>query len=100
MSRYDQADALSYYLRYGVLPWTAALGNTAGGYLPLTVEALLEALPELPLPLMRVIFPRAAGQRFAAMLRAVEQMSDNARARLLVALSAEAQRGEAPAEPS
>ena len=94
LSRYDQANALSYYFRHGVLPWTAALVNTAAGHLPLTVEALLDVLPELPLPLLRTIFPQAAGQRFAAVVRAVEQMSDSARARLLIALSAETRRGE------
>ncbi len=88
MRRYDQAYSLRYYLRYGVLPWSAALGRSARpGPVP-TVRELLDVLPALPLPLLRAIFPVSPAERLAAALRAVQHMSRQAVERLLIALSA------------
>ncbi len=90
ISRYDQADALRYYLRYGVLPWGAALAETAGRERALNVGELVDVLPALPISLLRTIFPASPTGRFAAALRAVRQMSQEAIDRLIVALSANA----------
>jgi len=86
LSRYDQAEAIRYYLRHGVLPWTAALARGAAGGVPLSIEALLDMLPALPLSVLRAIFHVRDGESRAAILRVVERMSADTRARLLIAL--------------
>jgi contractile injection system tape measure protein len=85
--KYDYADALRYYLRSGVLPWTAALAGGARGDAVPTVRTLLDALPGFSLTLLRSIFPSSPAQRFAAALKVVQLMSDETRARLVIALS-------------
>ena len=86
LSRYDQAEAIRYYLRYGVMPWTATLTQRAASGVPLSVEGLLDTLPALPLSVLRAILPAQDGERTAALLRAVERMSADGRARLLATL--------------
>ena len=94
LSRYDRAEAIRYYLRYGVLPWTSALAQGAGGDVPLSVERLLDTLPGLPVSVLRVMFPVGGGESPAALYRVVEQMSGEARARLLAAVRVEIQSHE------
>ena len=92
-ARYDRADILRYYLRYGALPWSSALARVASGESPLTIQAVLDTLPGLPLPLLGSIFPtESPEERLAAVLRAVREMSGETLARLLAALFTDAVR--------
>ncbi len=84
---YNQADALEYYLRHSVLPWSAALAGTAGTEPALRLGVLLDSLPGWPRRLLRTIFPASPAERFQAALRAIQSMSEDAIARLLAAAS-------------
>ena len=97
LSRYGEAEAIRYYVRYGVLPWTAALAKGAAGGV-LRLEALLDTLPGLPLSVLRTIFTVRGSGSPAALVRAVEQMSADTRARLLAALRVETQSHEVPVD--
>jgi hypothetical protein len=54
------------------------------------VEALLDVIADLPLTLLRALLPVSANERFASLLRAIERMAPDARARLLAVVSANA----------
>jgi len=79
---YDYADILGYYLRHGLVPWSAALDGVEP-----TVAAALDALPGFPFPLIHTVLSAGSPrERAGLLLRAVRDMSDQALARLLAAL--------------
>ncbi len=80
--RYDQVDVLRYYLRYGVPPWSALLGDPQW-----TPERALAALARLPRSLLGAVFSQESPEeRLGALLRAVRGLPEESLAELVVRL--------------
>ncbi|MGA9995879.1 MAG: contractile injection system tape measure protein [Pyrinomonadaceae bacterium] len=91
-ARYDQVEALSYYLRYGVLPWSALLRDHE-----LTVADALRSLPGLSRSLLSALFLRERPDDQPRMLlRAVSMISEENLARLLLRLLPQAKDASSP----
>jgi hypothetical protein len=81
-ARYDQVEVLRYYLRYGVLPWSALLRDP-----DLTAGSAIAALPELPRSLLSHVFAGDhADDQLRVLLRAVRMMPEECLERLLLRL--------------
>jgi len=91
-ARYDHVDAIRYYLRYGVLPWSALLRNPK-----MTAASVLSFLPGLPRSLLYAVFTgESPGKQLQTILRGVRMMSDDSIVQLLRALLTEAKDPDSP----
>ena len=83
LARYQRLDALRYFARYGVLPWTTLLED-----LSLTYQAVLDGLPDLSLSAWQSLTSDLPDDdRSRAWRRLVEGMSDETLGRLLVSIT-------------
>ncbi len=91
-ARYDYAEILRYYFRYGVLPWGATLRDSA-----LTIQSALKFLPSLSRPLLRVVFSiDDEEERVKALTRAVGMLPEEGLAALLDRLFYQAKEKDSP----
>ncbi len=90
--RYDHVEAIRYYLRYGVLPWSALLRNPK-----MTVASVLDFLPRLPRSLLYAVFTaESQDEQLQMLVRAVRMMSEESVLQLLRVLLTEAKEPESP----
>ncbi len=91
-ARYDQVEVLRYYLRYGVLPWSALLRDP-----DLTAGSAIAALPELPRSLLSHVFAGDhADDQLRVLLRAVRMMPEECLERLLLRLHPQVGHADSP----
>ena len=83
LARYQRLDALRYFARHGLLPWTTLLED-----LSLTYQAVLDGLPDLSLSAWQSLTgDLPEDERVRAWERLVEAMPDETLARLLVSIA-------------
>ncbi|MDX6692884.1 MAG: hypothetical protein QOF02_487 [Blastocatellia bacterium] len=91
-TRYDQAEILRYYFRYGALPWWALLRDSS-----LTTGRALSSLPLLSRSLLRVVFPlEHAEEQLQTLVRAVHLLPEESLAELLRRLFRQATEADSP----
>jgi hypothetical protein len=91
-ARYDQVEVLRYYLRYGVLPWSALLRDP-----DLTAGSALAALLELPRSLLSHVFAAEhVDDQLRLLLRAVRMMPEECLERLLLRLHPQLGQADSP----
>lgn len=91
-ARYDQVEVLRYYLRHGVLPWSALLRDP-----DLTAGSAIAALPELPRSLLSHVFAADhADDQTRVLLRAVRMMPEECLEWLLLRLHPQLGHADSP----
>ena len=90
--RYDVVESLRYYLRFGMLPWSALLRDET-----LTEEVLLMSLPQLPRSLLVAVFAADSSDgRLSALLRAVTGLRPEGLVELLAKLLPKTSQADSP----
>ncbi|HEY0406181.1 MAG TPA: contractile injection system tape measure protein [Pyrinomonadaceae bacterium] len=91
-TRYDQAEILRYYFRYGVLPWWSVLRDSR-----LTAQSVLVSLPSLSRSLLRAVFPpENPDEQLQTIIRAAQLLPEESLMELLRRLFHQAKEAGSP----